>query len=316
MNDVAIGESAILERIELVCIALGREVMTHRVADCRVVGLGCRCDIIVRLRAPLNLERIDCAALDEFLDVRREIQVFGVEDVRPHALFFDKLHHHARVGLAHEMRAVFCVKHCRRTWRLNQIGVVKATIVGATPAIGHAPVLQRADEAAPRKCEAHAAMHEDFNLEMWQRALDLAQVVQAHLARRDDALHAHVVVALRVQHVEHICLGREVKRNLWRDFLREAQHARRGDNQRVHADVSEPREMFLERVNLAIERESIDRGVEFLAHRVRVVDRLGEAFVGELFRRSAAQREMAHIAITRVSAIREGDFEFFEIASG
>ena len=111
-------------------------------------------------------------------------------------------------------------------------------------------------------------------------------------------------------------MGREMKGNLWGDFLRKAQHAGRGDNQRVHADVCEAREMFFERVNLAIERESINGGVEFLAHRVRVIDRLGEAFVGELFCRSAAQREMAHIAISRVSAIREGDFEFFEIASG
>ena len=177
MNDVAIGESAILERGKLVCIALGREVMTHCVAHCRAVGLGRNRDIIVRLRAPLNLERIDCAAFYELLDVRGEIQVFGVENMRPNALFFDKPHHHARFGLAHEMRAFFCVKHCRRIWRLNQVGIVKATIIGAAAAIGHAPVLQRADEAAPRECEAHAAMHEDFNLEMWQRALDLAQVV-------------------------------------------------------------------------------------------------------------------------------------------
>ncbi len=298
IHEVGIGKAAVLHRVQFVLIDLRAGFPRIVVVDSHAVGLGRDRRVIGRFGSALDLERIDRTAVENFGDMRREVEVFGVHDVRS------------------DPRIFFEPKQCSR-FRVGGIELVrKPAIVGAAAAVGHPTALQRRNQAAAAVRETHGAVHEHLQFQIGKRLFDLHKVAQRDFARGDNARRSHVVIDLGIEHVHDVGLRREVLGNMRRDLVRKFQHAGRGDDHRVGFEFGHRFDMFFKQRQLRIERKAVDRRVDLFAARMGIVDAGFEIFHRKFFARTDSQRKVADPAVHGVGTEIEGDFEFFEIACG
>ena len=294
VEEVRICKAPILRRSDLRFVPLRLKLPGVPIIDRMTIRAGDDPEIIRRLGAPLDLDRVDDAALHDRVDVRSEVEIFGVHDIRPHTVFFET------EGGA----------------RLTVVGVDlirEAAIVGAAAPVGDASGLKRGDEAASAVGKTHRSVDKDFDLKVRECLFDRGQIFQTDLPSGDDPAHPHVVIDLGIVHIHDIRLSREVDRDLGRDLAHHPYHARRGDDERIGPKLCHLGNVPLIRAELGIEREAVDGAVHLLAPRMSIRNPLGKTLDVKLFATAHPQRKTAHPAVHRIGTVGKSQFEFVKV---
>jgi len=90
VDQIGVGEPAMLRRMELFLVFFGIESTGVEIVDRLPVGMGRHRHVVGALRPPLDLERIDDTRCENLVDMGGQIHIPGIHDIGPQPLFLFK----------------------------------------------------------------------------------------------------------------------------------------------------------------------------------------------------------------------------------
>jgi len=193
--------------------------------------------------------------------------------------------------------------------------VFPAAGVGAGALVGVAAVEVTAEQATARVGNAQRAMNEHFQFHVRAFLADLLDLVQAQLAREDDARHPCALPELHRGVVGGVGLHREVDFGLGPLFLDHHDQAGVGHDEGVGLAGNHGLDVAQVGAHLVVVRDQVAGDEEFLAARVGFFDALGDLLQAELV--VARAQTVARLAgVHGVGAKVVGGAHFVERAGG
>ncbi|MPM95241.1 hypothetical protein SDC9_142395 [bioreactor metagenome] len=159
--------------------------------------------------------------------------------------------------------------------------VFPAAGVGAGALVGVAAVEVTRQQAAARIGNTQRAVHEDFDLHVGAFLADLLNLVQAQLAREDDARHARLLPELHRGVVGGVGLHGEVNLGVGPLFLHHHHQAGVGHDEGVRLQLHHRRDVADIGAHLVVVRDQVAGDEELLAARVRFFNALGDLLQAE-----------------------------------
>ncbi len=284
----------------------------HRVVDGTAVHLGGARHVVAALGAAFDLEGVHADA-HEPVHVLHRAQVAAVEDVGAVLVF----HHRQQLAGAFlffeqvgavGQRMAGCaaagregaVGPCllrlgieaavqRQRTDLTAVGGVRARRcriapaagIGAGSLVGIAAVEVARKQATAGVGDAQCAVHEHLQLDVRALLPDALDLVQAQLAREDDARQAHALPELHGHRVHRVGLHREVDGHPGPALAHQHDEARVGHDERVGPQGDHRLDVAQVGAHLVVVRQQVAGHEEFAAARMRLADALADLLESE-----------------------------------